>query len=105
MRIEVVGEPSFRTRVRRFVLAGGALAWLTAFVLSGVLESTYVAYPREPDPTNSLTVPCEVKGIVVYITEGQNTHLRWLRWTKLGAGAVILLSLLGNLKPSPRPIG
>jgi len=98
MRIEVVGDSSLWNKLRRIALAGAALAWLAAFLLSGVLENTYVNYPREPDSTHSRTVPHRVKGVVVYVTQDQSMQLRWLRWTQLGAGAVILANLLVNLK-------
>jgi hypothetical protein len=81
-------------KVRRLVLAGAGVAWVAAMVAHGLLDNTYVNYPRVPDPAQSRTVPYEVKRVVVYVTEIQSDVLCMLEWTEIVSGALILISLI-----------
>ena len=66
------------------------VAWFT----SGLLENTYVYYPRLADPHDGRIVPHAVKGIVVYITESQKSLLSWLTWIEISNGMIIASVLL-----------
>jgi len=53
-------------RIRRAILAAAAAAWVVAMVLQGVVDNTYVNYPRTPNPEINRTVPHEVKRVIGY---------------------------------------
>jgi hypothetical protein len=88
-------------KIRWAVLAGAAVAWVAAMIFQGILDNTYVNYPRVPNPEIGRTVPYEVKRVVVYITKDQSAVLDWLRWVEIGSGALILISLILNQKWPP----
>jgi hypothetical protein len=67
-------------------------------VFQGVLDNTYVNYPRTPDPGVGLIVPYEAKRVVVYIRNDQRAFLDWLRWIEIGSGALLRISLAVNRK-------
>jgi hypothetical protein len=59
------------TQWRRALVRCALLALFVAAFASVALDSSYVAYPRTPDPSIGRIAPYEVKGVVVYVTEGQ----------------------------------
>ena len=65
-------------KVKKVIVVGAAVVLIVAVFAWGVLENTYVSYPRYPDPQNGRIVPHAVKGIIVYITESQRDLLSWL---------------------------
>jgi hypothetical protein len=97
------GDAMVPQKIRRAVLAVAGVAWVAAMASQGVLDNTYVNYPRVPNPEIGRTVPYEVKRVVVYITRDQSAVLDWLRWVEIGSGALILTSLVLNQKWPPRP--
>jgi hypothetical protein len=85
-------------RIRYAVLAAAGVAWAVANVLLGVLDNSYVTYPRVADADVGRVIPYEAKGIIVYITSDQRLTLRWLNWVEAGSVPLILVSLVLNQK-------
>jgi hypothetical protein len=81
-------------KVKRTVCASAAAILIVAVFAWGILENTYVNYPRSPDPQDGRVVPHPVKGVIVYITEGQSNLLSWLMWVGVGSGAIAVLVTL-----------
>jgi hypothetical protein len=81
-------------KLKRTVCAGAAAILIVAVFAWGILENTYVNYPRSPDPQDGRVVPHPIKGVIVYITEGQSNLLSWLRWIGAGSGIVVVLVTL-----------
>ena len=81
-------------KIKKIVGISAAVVLTVAWFASGILENTYVDYPRSPDPQEGKTVPHAVKGIIVYITESQLDLLSWLRWLEIGSGAIAVLVIL-----------
>jgi hypothetical protein len=79
-----------------FKVVGIAAAWvlLSAWFLSGALDNTAVNWPRQPMPEAGRTIPYEVKGITVYITEADRSLVAWLRRTEIASGVTLFLAIL-----------
>ena len=90
-------------RKRNIFFRGVAIAFVLAGFSYGILENTYVTYPRLPDPSMGRIVPYEVKGIVVFIDENQRLMVTCLKWTQI-VGAILAVACLvvdARLHPSP----
>jgi hypothetical protein len=85
-------------RIRYGVLAAAGVVWVLANVLLGVLDNTYVNYPRVANADVGRLIPYEVKGVIVYITSDQRFILDCLNWAEIGSVPLILISLLLNQK-------
>ena len=81
-------------RIKKIVAVSAAIVLIVAWFASGLLENTYVNYSRAPNPGEGRTVPYAIKGIVVYITEGQQQLLSWLKWIEIGCGVIAALVIL-----------
>jgi hypothetical protein len=81
-------------KIKKIVGVSAAIVLIVAWFASGLLENTYVNYPRSPSPGEGRTVAYAVKGIVVYITEGQQHLLSWLTWIEIGSGMIAALVIL-----------
>ena len=80
--------------IKKIVGLTAALILVAAWFYSGFLENSYVNHPRSPNPAEGLIVPFVVKGIVVYITEGQRAFLDWLRWIEIGSGTIAVFVII-----------
>jgi len=72
------------------------------------LETTYVGWPRFPQPEIGRTIPHEVKGIIVYISPKDVEFGRRLTWTMIVSGSVMILCLvfsgeLSRILNPPKP--
>src|SRR5258708_1834554 len=85
-------------KIRKALLVGSAFVGAISMALYGILENTYVNYPRVPEQASGRVVPHEVKGITVYITEHQSEVIHWIIWILIVSGVLILISLFLNLK-------
>jgi hypothetical protein len=81
-------------KLKKIALASALIIFTVAWFTVGLLENTYVYYPRSPRPEEGKTVPHEVKGIVVYITEEEQRLLSWLVWIEIGSATVAVLVML-----------
>jgi hypothetical protein len=90
----VIWEAGMYLKVKRVVGAIVAIVFVAAWFAYGSLENTYVNYPRSPDVREGRTVSYNVKGIIVYITRGQNNFLSWLIWTEIGSGLIAGIVIL-----------
>jgi len=70
------------------LLVISAFVGVVSMALYGLLENTYVNYPRVPDKTLGRVVPREVKGITVYITERQSEVIHWVIWILIVSGTM-----------------
>jgi hypothetical protein len=73
-------KPAMFLRVKKILLISAAVVLIMSVFAWGILENTYVSYPRFPDPQNGRIVPHSVKGVIVYITESQRDLLSRLSW-------------------------
>ena len=85
-------------KIRKVLLVGSAFVGAISMALYGILENTYVNYPRDPDQVLGRVVPHKVKGITVYITEHQSEVIHWVIWILIASGALILIGLVLNQK-------
>jgi hypothetical protein len=81
-------------KLKKTVGASAAAILIVAVFAWGSLQNTYVNYPRYPVPQDGRVVPYAVKGIIVYITEGQSNLLSWLTWIGAGSSIVAVLVIL-----------
>ena len=81
-------------RIRKIIAGVAAVILLAAWFMHGFLQNAYVNYPRTPDVQAGRTVAYAVKGIVVYITLGQQESLSWLAWIEISSGVVIAVVIL-----------
>jgi hypothetical protein len=81
-------------KVKKLVGISAAIVLIVACFATGILENTYVNYPRSPVPQEGRTVPHAVKGIIVYVTESQQELLFWLGWIEIGSGVITALVIL-----------
>jgi hypothetical protein len=87
-------------KLKRTVCASAAAILIVAVFAWGILENTYINYPRSPDPQDGRVVPHPIKGVIVYITEGQSNLLSWLTWIGAGSGIVaVLVTLIHRRDP------
>ncbi len=84
-------------KVKKIIVISAAVVLIMAVFAWGILENTYVSYPRSPDAQSGRIVPHAVKGIIVYITESQRDLLSWLTWIGIGSGAIAALVTVINL--------
>jgi hypothetical protein len=84
-------------------LSGVAL--IAAWWWLGLLQMTYVGWPRFPQPERGRIVPHEVKGIVVYISPEDANFNRQLKWTLAISGSLVAVCLVlsGELKRITNP--
>jgi hypothetical protein len=83
-------------KAKKIVVRLAALILVVAWFTHGYLENTYVNYPRAPQPEYGRIVPYPVKGIVTYITAGQQDFLSRLTWIEISSGAVVVLVILSH---------
>ena len=81
-------------KIKKIVWVIAATVLIVAWFASGLLENTYVNYPRTPNLDEGRTEPYAVKGIVVYITPGQQHLLSWLTWIEIGSGLIAVLAMV-----------
>ena len=81
-------------KLKKVVGLGAAIVLVAAWFASGILENSYVNYPKVPNRQEGKTTPHAVKGVVVYITERQQLFLSWLMWTEFGSAIVAALVIL-----------
>ncbi|HEX4409066.1 MAG TPA: hypothetical protein VH206_09860 [Xanthobacteraceae bacterium] len=81
-------------KIKKIVAVSAAIILIGAWFASGILENTYVDYPRVPDSREGKVVPHAVKGIVVYITASQLDLLSWLTRIEIGSSAIAALVIL-----------
>lgn len=82
------------SRVKKIIGLGAAIVLIVACFAGGILENTYVNYPRSPDPQQGRIVPHAVKGIIVYISQNQFDLLYWLGWIQISSGVIAALVIL-----------
>jgi hypothetical protein len=71
-----------------------AAVLIIAIFVYAYFLNTYIYFPRSPSPEAGRTVPFEVKGIIVYITQQQSDQLHWLLWATISSGVIFLLAVL-----------
>jgi hypothetical protein len=81
-------------KIKKIVGVSAAVVLIMAIFSWGILENTYVSYPRFPDPQDGRIVPHTVKGVIVYITQSQCDLLFWLGWIGIGSGVIAALVIL-----------
>jgi hypothetical protein len=81
-------------QVKKLVGASAAILFVAAAFGFAYFDNTFVNYPRSPDSELGRSVPYAVKGIVVYITQGQRQLLTWLDWIAIVSGMVMAVVLL-----------
>lgn len=81
-------------RIQKIAGLGSALIFVAAWFYSGFLENTFVNNPRVPVPSEAMTVPLVVKGIVVFITDKQRAILSALSWMEICFGGIAILIIL-----------
>jgi hypothetical protein len=81
-------------KLKRVVSIAAAAVLISSWFVIGMLENSYVNYPRSPDPLGGRIIAHAVKGIVVYITESQSILLSWLSWVEIGSAAIVALIIL-----------
>jgi len=81
-------------KLKKIIGGSAAIIFVAAWFAHGSLESTYVRYPQFPNPEEGRTVPYVVKGIVVYITQSQQSFLSRLDWIEAGSAVIAALVIL-----------
>lgn len=81
-------------RAKKIVAVAAAIVFIAAWFTHGILDNTYVNYPRIPNKEEGRTVPYAVKGIVVYISEGQQVLLSWLTRIEIASGIVLAFVII-----------
>jgi hypothetical protein len=81
-------------KIKKIVGVSAAAVLMVTCFASGILENSYVNYPWFPDQQHGRTVPHAVKGVIVYITEGQFDWLYWLSWIQISSGVIAALVIL-----------
>jgi hypothetical protein len=81
-------------QAKKIVASAAAVILVAAWFANGILENTYVGYPRTPNEQDGRTVAYAVKGVVVYITQSQQDLLSWIAWIEIASGAVVALVIL-----------
>jgi hypothetical protein len=81
-------------KLKKIVAVSAAIILIVAWFTHGILENTFVSYPRFPNPDEGLSVPYAVKGIIVYITKEQQNFLSWLTWIEITSGLVAAFVIL-----------
>ncbi|MGC1466100.1 MAG: hypothetical protein WA792_10245 [Pseudolabrys sp.] len=81
-------------KIFRAVYIAAAIILLPAWFYYGLLENTYVTWPRQPQPEINRTIPYSAKGIAVYITKADQQLNVELMWTLIGSGLVFVAGLI-----------
>jgi hypothetical protein len=78
---------------KKLLGSGAGLILAASWITYRLLVNTYVNYPRTPQG-NGQVVPYVVKGVIVYITGGQEKFLNFLEWTEIVSGIVAVAVLM-----------
>jgi hypothetical protein len=91
----------YKLAALRFFALLFLLPGLACLVANASLTTHYFdTVSREPVPDDDRTVPRELNGVVVYLTEGENTQLNQLRYYGMrvfGIGCALGLIYLGYM--------
>jgi hypothetical protein len=74
-------------------LTAGIVLVAAAFVY-GNLQNHFLGYPHVPIPQTGQTIPHIVKGVTVFISEGDQLLLTWSRYIGIASAAIMALVLL-----------
>ncbi len=88
---------SFNKLRKAFLYCSGFVGVASIFAY-GILENTYVNYPRVPDPSLGRIVPHKAKSVTVYISAGQSEIIHIVVWVLIVSGVLTLIGLILNLK-------
>jgi hypothetical protein len=69
----------FLKKLKKIIGLTAGLILVAAWFGYAILENGFLANPRMPTPQLGMTVPHEVKGITVFISDEQQQLLFWLR--------------------------
>jgi hypothetical protein len=82
-------------KIKKIVRVSAAIVLVVSWFALGLLVNSFVANsPRSPSPEEGKTVPYEVKGIVVFITEEEQRLMSRLFRTAIGSGLIFVLVIL-----------
>ena len=81
-------------KVKKIIAAVAGIVFVVTLLLFYAAENTFVGYPRIPDEVGGRTVPYAVKGIVVYVTQGEQYFVSVTTWIFIGAALVVLIVFL-----------
>ena len=108
-----IGWPTGTAKTKRqkvFYRIGqlSGVVFVIAWWWLGLLEMTYVDWPRFPQPQIGRTVPHEVKGIVVYISPRDAKFNYHLKWAGVISGSLLAICLvlsgeLSKIMNLPKP--
>lgn len=89
-------------RIRKiFLVFFGALFSIDVLVLVYLNVSYKATLPRVPSVSVGRTIPHNVHGTVVYLTEEESKRLEYLRW--LGFGSFAIIGAIGVCCPVRPP--
>jgi hypothetical protein len=85
-----------------------SIVLIISFWWWGLLEMTYVGWPKVPQPKIGRTIPHHVKGTVVYVSAKDVELGRRLTWTMIVSGALMAICLvfsgeLNKMMNPPKP--
>jgi hypothetical protein len=86
------------TKIRRAIIAVVSCAWFAAMAALFVIDSTYVGYPKVPNPEIGRIVPYTVKNVIVYLTKDEETIAKLVHWSAFGFGSLAVICMLVNQK-------
>jgi hypothetical protein len=66
-------------KLKKIVGLTAGLTLVAAWFGYAILENGFLANPRMPTPQLGMTVPHEVKGVAVFISEDEQRFLSWLK--------------------------
>jgi hypothetical protein len=90
--------PSFLAKFRKTLFICSAIIGTISMAAYGVLENTYVNYPRAPDQASGRVVAHKSKSVTVYLTQQQSEVIQCIVWILIFSSALVLISLFLNLK-------
>jgi hypothetical protein len=83
-----------RLKIARIVFAVAAAVLLPCWFYSAALINSYVNRPREPRPEIGRVIPYTAKRVTIYITATEQSVMDWLTRVEIGAGAILLVTVL-----------
>jgi hypothetical protein len=85
-------------KIRKFSVVVAALIFILSMSYQLALYYEYVNFTKEPDAKIGKMIPHELKGHIIYMTEGQSIILTSTWYIEMISGMIVFINIIANRK-------
>jgi hypothetical protein len=81
-------------KIKKITGLAAGIVFVAALFVYANLQNRFLGYPHVPSPQTGQTAPHLVKGVTVFISEGDQQLLTWSTYVGIASAAIVALVLL-----------